>query len=74
MQDINNVMKLTAVIEKCPSTDLYVAYVPSVPGAHSQGKTLDKVMASLKEVLQLLMESDDLVVESEIVGLQTLEV
>jgi len=67
-------MKLTAIIEKCPSTGLYVAYVPHVTGAHSQGKTLDKVMQHLKEVLDLLIESDDLVIESEIVGLQTLEV
>ncbi len=67
-------MKLTAIIEKCPSTGLYVAYVPHVAGAHSQGASLDAVMRHLKEALVLLVEADELVVESEIVGLQTLEV
>ena len=27
----------TAIIEKCPATDLYVGYVPGFLGAHSQG-------------------------------------
>ena len=34
----------TAIIEKCHDTDLFVGYVPSFPGAHSQGATLDELL------------------------------
>ena len=44
----------TAVIERCPDTDLYVGYVPGFPGAHSQGQTLDELNANLKEVISML--------------------
>jgi len=47
----------TAVIEKCAQTGLYVGYVPGVPGAHSQGATLDELGANLREVLEMLAES-----------------
>ena len=40
----------TAVVEKCPETDLYVGYVPGFPGAHSQGETMDELATNLKEV------------------------
>jgi predicted RNase H-like HicB family nuclease len=67
-------MKLTVVIEHCPTTDQYVGFVPGLPGAHSQGKTLDRLMQNLKEVLDLLKEDGPLVAESDFIGLQTLEV
>ena len=44
----------TAVIGRCPDTDLYVGYVPGFPGAHSQGQTLDELNANLKEVISML--------------------
>ena len=37
----------TAVIERCPDTQLYVGYVPGFPGAHSQAATLDELHANL---------------------------
>jgi len=46
----------TAVIERCPETRLYVGYIPGFPGAHSQGKTLDKLHANLIEVIKMLSE------------------
>ncbi|MCD4664867.1 MAG: type II toxin-antitoxin system HicB family antitoxin [Bacteroidales bacterium] len=46
----------TAVVEKCPDTNLYVGYVPGFPGAHSQGETLDELHNNLIEVIQMLME------------------
>ncbi len=48
-----------AVIEKCPDTGLYVGYVPGFPGAHSQGKTLDELHESLREVVSMLLEDGD---------------
>ncbi len=46
----------TAVIERCPDTNLYVGYVPGFPGAHTQGKTLDELIANLKEVISMLLD------------------
>lgn len=40
--------KYTAVIEKCPQTNLYVGYIPGFPGAHSQAETLDEVKLKKK--------------------------
>ncbi len=64
----------TAVVEKCPRTGLYVGYVPGLPGAHSQGKTLDELKANLQEVLELLREEGPLRTESEFVGTQLIMV
>ncbi len=45
----------TAVIERCPSTGLFVvAHVPGIAGAHTQADTLDELGRNMKEVLELL--------------------
>jgi predicted RNase H-like HicB family nuclease len=49
----------TAVIEKCPDTQLFVGYVPGFPGAHTQAASLHELHKNLQEVLQLLLEEDD---------------
>jgi len=46
----------TAVIEYCPDTGLYVGYVPSLLGAHSQGASLDEINRNLKEVVSMVVE------------------
>jgi len=46
----------TAYIEWDPETKLYVGIVPSVPGAHTQGASLDELHKNLKEVLELCLE------------------
>ena len=54
----------TAVIERCPDTGLYVGYVPGIPGAHSQGETLDELKENLREVMEMLSE-EEVMPESE---------
>ena len=61
----------TAIIEKCPETNLFVGYVPGFPGAHTQGATLDELHLNLQEVLSLLMEDGEPELESEFIGTQT---
>ncbi len=48
----------TAVVEKCPDTNLYVGYVPRFPGTHSQAESLDELQANLKEIIEILQEED----------------
>ncbi len=57
----------TAVVERCPDTRLYVGYVPGFPGAHSQGETLEEVIA-------MLLDDGEPTLEGEYVGTQTVVV
>ena len=60
----------TAIVEKCQDTGLYVGYVPSITGAHSQARTLDELQINLKEVLELILEDKSVQKESEFIGIQ----
>ena len=62
----------TAVIEKCPDTNLYVGYVPGF--SHSQGKTLDELRNNLIEVIWMLSEEGEPYLETEFVGTQNISV
>jgi len=64
----------TAVIEKCPDTELYIGYVPGFSGAHSQGKSLDELNENLKEVIEMLFEEGVPKLESEFIGTQNVMV
>jgi len=46
----------TAYIEKDTETGLYFGLVPNLPGAHTQGETLDELQKNLKEVVSLCLE------------------
>ncbi|MGB3266403.1 MAG: type II toxin-antitoxin system HicB family antitoxin [Microcoleus sp.] len=60
----------TAIIEKDSDTKLYVGYIPGFPGAHSQGETLDELHENLREVIEMLLEDDTLVIQTEFIGTQ----
>jgi len=62
------------VVERDPDTGLYVGCVPGWPGAHSQGETLDELRRNLQEVVEMLLEDGDPKLESEFVGIQTIQV
>ncbi len=64
----------TAIVERCSQTGLYVGYVPGLPGAHTQGATLDELHHNLQEVLELTLEDGDTNMESEFIGTQTVTV
>ena len=62
------------VVERDPDTELYVGSVPGWPGAHSQGATLDELRNNLQEVLAMLLEDGEPRLESEFIGVQTIQV
>ena len=62
------------VVERDPDTGLYVGYVPGWPGAHSQGETLDELRRNFQEVVGMLLEDGEPKLESEFVGVQTIQV
>ncbi len=63
----------TAYVEWDPETKLYVGIIP---GAHTQGATLDELNANLKEVLSLCLEENKEEVNylPHFVGLQQIEI
>lgn len=66
----------SAYVEWDPETKLYVGVIPGIPGAHSQGHTLDELQENLKEVVTLCVEEyrgnlDEL---PRFVGLQQIDV
>jgi predicted RNase H-like HicB family nuclease len=60
----------TAIVERDLDTNLYIGYVPGFKGAHSQGKTLDELTKNLREVIEMLLEDENQVFETEFVGTQ----
>lgn len=62
----------TAIIEQDTATGLYVAYIPDLPGAHTQAETLEELTKNLREVVELVLENYDpsLKPESHFIGTQ----
>ncbi len=67
----------TAYIEYDPETKQYVGIVPGLPGAHTQGESLNELQANLQEVVALCLEEyglDELDDLPRFVGIQQVEV
>jgi predicted RNase H-like HicB family nuclease len=62
------------IVERDPDTGLFVGSVPGWPGAHTQGATLDELEQNLREVIGMLLEDGGPKLESEFVGLRTIQV
>jgi predicted RNase H-like HicB family nuclease len=67
-------LKFSVVIER-DEDGYYVAYVPELPGCHTQAKTLDELMERVEEAVELYLEVEGPVAEGrELVGIQFIEV
>lgn len=62
------------VVERDVNTSLFVGYVPGWPGAHSQAESLDELRRNLQEVVTMLLEDGEPTLESEFVGVHTIQV
>jgi len=49
-------MKLTAVYMKVPEG--YIAFVEELPGANTQGNTIEEARANLEEAVRLVLETN----------------
>ena len=67
-------MNFNAIIERDFVTGLLVGSVPGIPGAHTQGETIEEVRANLVEVIELLQSEDALTPESEFIATTALMV
>jgi predicted RNase H-like HicB family nuclease len=59
-------MQLTAVYRKVPEG--YVAFVEELPGANTQGASLDEARANLVEAVDLVLDANRVLSEESIQG------
>jgi predicted RNase H-like HicB family nuclease len=59
-------MQLTAVYMRVPEG--YVAFVEELPGANTQGDTLEEARANLREAVQLVLEANRELAERSLAG------
>ena len=59
-------MHLTAVFQKV--TEGYIGFVEELPGANTQGATLDEARANLEEAVELILEANRTLAEETIQG------
>ena len=66
-------VKFTIVVER-DEDGYYIAKVPSLPGCHTQAKSLDELMERVKEAIELYLDIEKDVEVGEFVGVQIIEV
>jgi predicted RNase H-like HicB family nuclease len=59
-------MKFTAVFERVPEG--YIAFVEELPGANTQGATIEEARANLAEAVALVMEANRVLAEEMMKG------
>ncbi len=57
-------LKLTSVFRKVPEG--YIAFVEALPGANTQGATLEEARENLKEAVELVLEANRILAEEEL--------
>ena len=59
-------VELTAVFEKVQEG--YIAFVEELPGANTQGATLEEARANLQEAIELVLEANRTLAEEALQG------
>jgi predicted RNase H-like HicB family nuclease len=59
-------IQLTAVFKKIPQG--YIGFIEELPGANTQGATLDEARENLLEAAQLVMEANRAILEERLDG------
>ena len=64
----SNAMRITftAVFQKVPEG--YIGYVEELPGANTQGDTLDEARENLKEAIEMVLEANRELSEEALAG------
>lgn len=57
-------VQLTAVFRRVPEG--YIAFVEELPGANTQGDTLEEARANLQEAVALVLEANRILAEEEL--------
>ncbi|MGE0405401.1 MAG: type II toxin-antitoxin system HicB family antitoxin [Candidatus Korobacteraceae bacterium] len=67
-------LTFTAVFEEIPSSEGggYVAYVEELPGANTQGETLDEARENLRDAIAELLEARRALLGEQVTGIKVL--
>lgn len=63
-------MSFTAIFQKVPEG--YIGFIEELPGANSQGTTIEEVRENLHEAATLIFEANRSIAEEEIYGLDVI--
>jgi predicted RNase H-like HicB family nuclease len=64
-------LELTAVYRKAPEGG-YVAFVEELPGANTQGETLDEARSNLREAVELVLAANRALSEEDLAGAEVI--
>lgn len=64
-------VEFTAAFEKVPEG--YIAFVEELPGANTQGATLEEARENLREAIELVLEANRTLAEESIQGRQVVK-
>jgi len=56
----------TAVFEK--ADDWYIGYVEELPGANTQGRTLEEAQENLEEAIELILKTNKRLIKKDLAG------
>ncbi|MGD0727193.1 MAG: type II toxin-antitoxin system HicB family antitoxin [Spirochaetia bacterium] len=59
-------MSLTAIFQRVPQG--YIGFVEELPGANTQGATLEEVRDNLREAVRLVLEANRQLAEEDLAG------
>jgi predicted RNase H-like HicB family nuclease len=59
-------LQLTKVFQKVPEG--YIGFIEELPGANTQGETLDEAKKNLDEAIELVLEVNRILSEEHLVG------
>lgn len=59
-------LKITKVFQKVPEG--YIGFVEELPGANTQGNTLEEAKENLEEAIELVLEANRVLAEEQIQG------
>ena len=63
-------LELNAVFRKVPEG--YIGFVEELPGANTQGATLEEARQNLREAVELVLEANRSLTRSELAGSETI--
>lgn len=64
MSKSQTILQFKVLIEE-DENGLFVASVPELPGCYTQGKTLEEVRRRIKEVIELVLETDKKIIKEK---------
>ena len=59
-------LKLTKIFQKVPEG--YIGFVEELPGANTQGNTLEEARSNLEEAIELVLEANRILAEEQLQG------